>query len=84
MDELFPLILGLFLGSVLVGRSGPRWIALGATAAATAFFASWSSGELGESWFFLLLDLTEVAAGMMIGLIILRWRRGRSARHGKA
>ena len=74
MDELAPVILGALLGGVTWrGASGRGRVALALLAViVSAFAASVLSGELAKSWLYLLLDLSEAALGVLIGVAVAR------------
>jgi hypothetical protein len=83
MDEVFPVGSGVVLGLVLVYLVRPRfrvW-ALGSLSVVLGAMASWVSGELAVHWFYLVIDVAQVAAAAaMTSVLAARWQRlGRPA-----
>jgi hypothetical protein len=72
MDELVPVVLGILLGApVWHYSSGLLRTALSVLAVAVSGAAATIiSGEYLESYVYLLLDLGEAAAGLVIGFMI--------------
>ena len=83
MHEFFPLLAGVVIALVLSPREIGRRIktvALVALSVIAGALASWVSGELSESWAYLVFDVAQVllVAGMTT-VLIAAWRR-RTAR----
>ena len=83
MHEFFPLLAGVVIALVLSPREiGLRIkvVALVALSVIAGALASWVSGELSESWAYLVFDVAQVllVAGMTT-VLIAAWRR-RTAR----
>jgi len=83
MDELFPVGSGVVLGLALVYLVRPRfrvWV-LGVLSVVLGAAASWASGELAVHWFYLVIDVAQVAAAAaMTWVLAARWKRlGRRA-----
>jgi hypothetical protein len=66
MDELIPVLIAFCLGSLVWRTSkGTVLVALStASILATAFVASWFSGEFSRSYLYLPIDLIESGAGL--------------------
>ena len=83
MHEFFPLMAGVVIALVLspreIGRR-IRAVAMVALSVIAGALASWVSGELSESWAYLVFDVAQVllVAGMTT-VLIAAWRR-RTAR----
>jgi len=78
MEEIFPvgsgIILGLVIAYLVSGRLRGWVLAIGSVL--IGFLASWISGELAESWLYLLVDIGQVLiAGALTWVLALRWRR---------
>ena len=84
MEEVFPVLSGIVLG-LATHVIRPAWLKAALIAVlgvAAGFTAAWVSGELAESWLYLLVDIAQVvAAAIMTGVLVGVWlrRRARSA-----
>lgn len=80
MQELLPIMSGLFLGSVLGLLRPTARVPVGALLiVAFGVLATLVSGEFLISWAFLLIDVPLVALSAVVGLVVahrLRWARG--------
>ena len=77
MDEIFPVFSGVVLGFILVGiQSRPlRNVVLIVAGLALGFSASWMSGELAISTWYLLVDVAQVfVAAILVAMVVKRWR----------
>ena len=83
MDEVFPVLAGVALG---LATSAVRAIWLKAVlivvlGVAIGWIASWISGELAFSWFYILIDTAQViGASVLTGILVTVWIRRRRAR----
>jgi len=81
MDEIFPVLGGVVLGLAFMTR-GPTILDRALFAAliiVVAVTASYISGELAESWGYVLIDLLEVAGAaigiqLLVRLVFRRWK----------
>jgi hypothetical protein len=80
MQELFPVAAGALLGMVALRITTLRWriLAVVAVGVLVGVIASATSGELAESWAFVLVDTTQVilVAALTMAAGILWQRRG--------
>ena len=79
MHELFPLVAGAVVGgAVMAFPNRSQWIRTGAFIVGCivfGFLASWSSGELEESWGFLSIDMALVwFGGLVVVVLVTAWR----------
>ena len=78
MEEIFPVGSGIILGlaiAYLVSDRHRGWV-LAIGSVLIGFLGSWISGELAESWLYLLVDIGQVLiAGGLTWVLALRWRR---------
>ena len=62
----------------------PLWLrgcALGVLGVVFGVLASWISGEVAVSWFYLVIDVAQVVgAGVMTIVLVSVWRRRRTVR----
>ena len=79
MQELYPIVSGLFVGSLLGLLRPSVRVPVGAVLIVTfGVLATVVSGEFMISWAFLLIDVPLVAVSTGVGLIVvhrLRWAR---------
>ena len=79
MQELFPIVSGLFVGSLLGLLRPSVRVPVGAVLIVTfGVLATVVSGEFMISWAFLLIDVPLVAVSTGVGLVVvhrLRWAR---------
>ncbi len=79
MQELLPIVSGLFLGSLLgLLRPSIRMPVGAVLIVALGVLATVVSGEFLISWAFLLIDVPLVAVSTAVGLVVthrLRWAR---------
>jgi hypothetical protein len=79
MQELFPIVSGLFVGSLLGLLRPSVRVPVGAVLIVTfGVLATVVSGEFMISWAFLLIDVPLVAVSTAVGLVVvhrLRWAR---------
>jgi hypothetical protein len=79
VQELLPIVSGLFLGSVLGLLRPSLRVPIGAVLIiAFGVLATLVSGEFLISWAFLLIDIPLVALSAVVGLVVthrLRWAR---------
>jgi hypothetical protein len=78
MEEVFPVgcgvVLGLVVAYLVSGRLRGWVLAIGSLLVGAT--ASWITGELAESWLYLLVDVGQVLlAGGLTWILALRWRR---------
>lgn len=77
MQELLPIVSGLFLGSLLGLLRPSVRVPVGVVLIVSfGVFATVASGEFLISWAFLLIDVPLVAASTAVGLVVahrLRW-----------
>jgi hypothetical protein len=75
MEELFPVLLAAALGIAisLYTRGALRWVSICVVVAVSGLAATTFTGELEESWLYLLQDLAEAAVGLGFGFAIPRW-----------
>jgi hypothetical protein len=86
MDEVFPLLAGIALGlsTFTLRRSWLRAAVIGILGVGLGAAASWISGELAVSWFYVLVDAAQViVAAYLTGVLVRYWlrRRARSVAH---
>src|SRR5206468_380329 len=64
MDEVFPVLAGVVLGLVAgyIPSSQLRALVIVVLSAVLGAAASWISGELLQSWFYVAIDTAQVAA----------------------
>jgi hypothetical protein len=78
MDEIFPVLAGVVLGFV-IARMKSGWLrntTLVAVSLAIGLCASWVSGELTVSAWYVLVDCAQVlAAAVMIAVLVKVWSR---------
>ena len=82
MDEIVPVILGSVLGALVWCTSVGRMrsvLAILAVFAAGAF-ATILSGEIQLSWVYFLIDFSEAALGLAIGIALVHFFRRSRAR----
>lgn len=79
--ELFPVVCGLFVGSVLglIRPSMRPWLGV-LLAIGCGIVATLISGEFEVSWAFLLIDIPLVGVSAIASLLVMRWLR-RQANH---
>src|SRR5689334_9650463 len=72
MDELLPVVLCCLFGAVIwrQTRGSIRLLSSVAVVAASGITASVVSGEYGESWIYVILDLGEAAFGLALGFAL--------------
>ena len=79
MQELLPIVSGLFLGTLLgLLRPSMRMPVGAILIVAFGVLATAASGEFLISWAFLLIDVPLVALATAVGLVVvhrLRWAR---------
>jgi hypothetical protein len=79
MQELYPIVSGLFVGSLLGLLRPSVRVPVGAVLIVTfGVLATVVSGEFMISWAFLLIDVPLVAVSTAVGLVVvhrLRWAR---------
>ena len=79
MQELYPIVSGLFVGSLLGLLRPSVRVPVGAVLIITfGVLATVVSGEFMISWAFLLIDVPLVAVSTAVGLVVvhrLRWAR---------
>lgn len=86
MDEVFPVLAGIALGLATCAVR-PTWlkaVVVGTLGVGLGAVASWISGELAISGFYLLVDTAQViGAAILSGALARIWlrRRGRSLAH---
>jgi hypothetical protein len=86
MDEVFPVLAGIVLGLATFAVR-PTWLKaamVGALGVALGAVASWISGELAITGFYLLVDSAQViGAAILTGALARLWlrRRARSLAH---
>jgi hypothetical protein len=76
MDEIFPVLAGVVLGFIVARmRSGVlRNAMLIVVSLALGLYASWASGELAISAWYVLIDCAQVlAAAVMIAVLVKVW-----------
>lgn len=77
MHELFPFVSGIVVGGAVMAIRSPwiRTVAFIAGCIVFGFLASWSSGELEESWNFLSFDTALVWIGGFLSVVLITaWR----------
>lgn len=79
MHELFPFVAGAVVGgAVMAVPVRSQWIRTAAFIVGCivfGFLASWSSGELEESWGFLSVDMALVwFGGLVVVVLVTAWR----------
>ena len=76
MDEVFPVVAGVVVGFVLYRLSPTlRIIALGILSVVLGVAASWVSGELSVSIWYLFFDIGQVwLAGALTIVLVRVWR----------
>jgi predicted transporter len=84
MDEVFPVLAGIALGfaTFTLRSAWLRGAVIGVLGVAIGAVASWISGELAVSWFYVLVDAGQViVAAFLTGVLVRLWlrRRARSA-----
>ena len=75
MDEIVPVILGAILGALVWRTTSGRmraFLSVLAVVAAGAF-ATILSGEFQVSWIYFLIDFSEAALGLVIGIALVRF-----------
>lgn len=76
MDEVFPVLAGVVTGlgtHLLVPTRSRAWV-LAILSIAFGTTASWISGELAVSWFYLVIDIGQVVlAGALTWVLTARW-----------
>lgn len=78
MDELFPVVAGLVVGTLLGGLAPRLRLVVGALAAVTlGVAATVLSGEYRIGWEFLLVDIPLVAVSAVVSLLATRGVRRR-------
>lgn len=83
MDEIFPVLAGIALGLATFAVR-PTWLraaVVGILGVGIGAVASWISGELAVSRFYLLVDTAQViVAAVLTGILLEFWlcRRARS------
>lgn len=78
MNEIFPVLAGALIGLVIAYLTTlrRRIVLLVVLSVVFGAFASSISGELKQSWAYILVDSTQVAiAGALIWILAARWRR---------
>ena len=86
MDEVFPVLAGIALGlsTFTLRRMWLRVAVIGILGVGLGAAASWISGELAVSSFYVLVDAAQViVAAFLTGVLVRYWLRGRvrSAAH---
>ena len=80
MHELFPFAAGLLVGALLgLLRPSLRPVIGGLLSVALGVCATVISGEFRVSWEFLLFDIPLVAVSAVLGLLVARHVRARTA-----
>ena len=80
MHELFPFAAGLLVGALLgLLRPSLRPVIGGLLSVALGVCATVVSGEFRVSWEFLLFDIPLVAVAAVLGLLVARHVRARTA-----
>jgi hypothetical protein len=81
MDEVFPVLAGIALGLATYAVR-PTWLKaalLGVLGVGLGAVASWISGELAVSRFYLLVDAAQVTgAAILSGALVRVWLRRRA------
>ncbi|MET2825509.1 hypothetical protein [Mesorhizobium shangrilense] len=75
MDEIVPVILGAVLGALVWRTTNGRMRAILSVLAVVAAgaFATILSGEFQLSWVYFLIDFSEAALGLVIGIALVRF-----------
>jgi hypothetical protein len=86
MDEVFPVLAGVVLGlaTFTLRRMWLRVAVVGILGVGLGAAASWISGELAVSRFYVLVDAAQViVAAFLTGVLVRYWlrRRARSVAH---
>jgi hypothetical protein len=86
MDEVFPVLAGIALGlaTFTLRRMWLRVVVVGILGVGLGAAASWISGELAVSRFYVLVDAAQVIVGAFLaGALVRYWlrRRARSVAH---
>jgi hypothetical protein len=83
MNEIFPVVAGVVLALLIrpLASARSRLIGMVAGSLTIGAVASYVSGELFESWWFLAIDtaLVLISAGLTT-VLVLGWERSRSMR----
>jgi len=77
MDEIFPVLSGVVLGFIVARMQAHtlRTAVLIVASLALGFCASWISGELAVSPWFVLVDTAQVlVAAVLIAVLVKRWQ----------
>ena len=78
MDEIFPVLTGVVLGFI-IARMKSGWLrntTLVVASLAIGLCASWVSGELAVSAWYVVVDCAQVlAAAVMIAVLVKVWSR---------
>jgi hypothetical protein len=79
--ELIPIVTGIAVGLGGLRRDGARvrWILAAGALVVAALAAGLASGELAESWLFLIWDLAQGAAAAALTATLVSWRRAHRA-----
>ena len=82
MDEVFPVLAGIALGLVTftLRRIWLRVVVIGILGVALGAAASWISGELAVSRFYVLVDAAQVIVAAFLTGVLVRHRLRRRAR----
>ena len=76
MEEVLPVLSGIAIGLLTHRLSpvAPRAAVFAVLTVAAGVFASWVSGELAESWLYILIDVGQVlVAGALTSVAAARW-----------
>ena len=82
MDEVFPVLAGVVLGlaTFTLRRMWLRVVVVGILGAGLGAAASWISGELAVSRFYVLIDAAQVIVAAVLTGVLVRYRLRRRAR----
>jgi len=78
MTEVFPVVAGVLLGIAAQRIASMRWrmAVIAAASVLIGWVASAVSGELAESWLFILVDTAQVlVVALLTGVAVRMWRR---------
>ena len=78
MEEVFPVLSGIVIGLAVhpIASRRLRSIILAVLSVAFGVTASWISGELAVSVFYILIDVAQVlVAAILTSVLVAAWRR---------